>query len=125
MTDKKTILIIDDEPDTLTYFVNLFEDNGYNTITAENGDEAVAKVRDNPPDLITLDITMPEMSGVKFYRTLRGDEKRKSIPIIIVTGVDDSFKQFISSRKQVPPPDGYLSKPIDEEELLSLVKKLT
>ncbi len=43
MTDKKTILVIDDEPDTLTYFASLLEDNGYNTITAENGEEALKK----------------------------------------------------------------------------------
>ena len=124
MNDKKTILIIDDEPDTLTYFVNLLEDNGYNTITAENGDEGIAKMNLMLPDLVTLDITMPEMSGVKFYRTLRENDKWKSIPIIIITGISDDFKNFISSRKQVPAPEGYLSKPIDEDELLNLVKKL-
>ncbi|NQT35014.1 response regulator [bacterium] len=125
MDDQKTILIIDDEPDTLTYFVSLLEDNGYNTITAENGDEGIAKMNLMLPDLVTLDITMPEMSGVKFYRTLRENDKWKSIPIIIITGISDDFKNFISSRKQVPAPEGYLSKPIDEDELLNLVKKLT
>ena len=122
MTDKKTILIIDDEPDTVTYFSTLLEDHGYHVVTAENGDEGIKKVRESVPDLITLDITMPEMSGVKCYRTLREDDRWKAIPIIIITGISDTFRDFISTRKQVPPPDGFLSKPIDENELLQLVE---
>ncbi len=125
MADHKTILIIDDEPDTRTYFSSLLEDNGYHTIEAENGDLGLAEVRKAIPDLITLDVTMPEMSGVKCYRTLKEDPNWKSIPVIIITGVSEDFQQFISSRKQVPPPDGYLAKPIDQTELLELVKKLT
>ncbi len=67
---------------------------------------------------------MPEMSGVKYYRTLRENDNWKSIPIVIITGVSDDFEQFISTRKRIPPPDGYLSKPVDERELLELVKRL-
>jgi CheY-like chemotaxis protein len=125
MPDKKTILIIDDEPDTLTYFSNLLQDNGYDTVTAENGDEGLKKVRDAKPDLITLDITMPETSGVRCYRELREREEWKSIPVIMITGISEDFRGFISSRKQVPPPDGYLPKPVDEAQLLEMVRHLT
>ncbi|OGU11399.1 MAG: hypothetical protein A2X61_07645 [Ignavibacteria bacterium GWB2_35_12] len=121
---KKSILIIDDEPDTLTFFSNILEDNGYNTITADNGETGLEKLNETIPDLITLDITMPEMSGVKYYRTIKGNEKWKSIPIIIITGISDEFQTFISSRKQVPPPEGYISKPVEGSELINLVKKL-
>ncbi len=125
MTDKKTILIIDDEPDTFIYFSTLLEDNGYKTIGAENGDEGLERVKESAPDLITMDITMPKMSGVKAYRTLKEDDKTKAIPIIIITGISDDFKEFISSRKRIPAPDGYLSKPINEDEFLAMVAKLT
>ena len=121
---KKTILIIDDEPDTLTFFSSFLEDNGYNTITAVNGEEGLVQLKTQIPDLITLDISMPEMSGTKYYRTLRENDEWKSIPIIIVTGISDDFKEFISTRKRVPPPDGYISKPVEGGELLALVKKL-
>lgn len=124
MGRRKTILVIDDEPDTVTYFSSLLEDNGYFTVTAENGEEGLAKVSESPPDLITLDISMPETSGVRFYRELRDSEQWKSIPVIMITGVSEDFQTFISSRRQVPPPDGYLSKPVKEEDLLGLVKKL-
>lgn len=124
MSAKKTILIVDDEPDTLVFFSTLLRDNGYETVTALNGDEALAKVRDTRPDLITLDITMPESSGVRCYRELRQSEEWASIPVIVITGISEDFRRFISSRKQVPPPDGYLTKPVDEGELVSMVGRL-
>ena len=124
MTDKKTVLIIDDDPDTVTYFSSLLEDNGYATVTAQNGAEGIERVKEARPDLITLDITMPETSGVRCYRDLRETEAWRTIPVIIITGVSGDFRTFISSRKHVPPPDGYLSKPVDAAELLGLVRKL-
>lgn len=124
MSGKKTILIVDDEPDTLVFFSTLLRDNGYETITALNGDEALAKVRDARPDLITLDITMPESSGVRCYRELRQSAEWRSIPVIMITGISEDFRSFISSRRQVPPPEGYLTKPVDEGELVSMVGRL-
>lgn len=124
MSDKKTILIIDDEPDTVTYFSSLLEDNGYATVSAGNGAEGLALVKSVKPDLITLDVSMPDTSGVRCYRELREHDEWKSIPVIMITGVSEDFRTFISSRKHVPPPDGYLAKPIDEQELLALVGKL-
>jgi CheY-like chemotaxis protein len=125
MSAKKTVLIIDDEPDTLTYFSSLLQDEGFETMVAENGEDALKKVSATKPDLITLDITMPETSGVRCYRELRQSDAYKNIPVIMITGVSGKFQDFISSRKQVPPPDGYLSKPVDEKELIDLVRKLT
>ena len=124
MSDKKTILIIDDEPDTVTYFSSLLEDNGYATVTAGNGAEGLERVKSAKPDLITLDVSMPDTSGVRCYRELREHDEWKAIQVILITGVSEDFRTFISSRKHVPPPDGYLSKPIDEQELLALVGKL-
>ncbi|MCJ7494585.1 MAG: response regulator [Deltaproteobacteria bacterium] len=125
MASKKKILIVDDEQDILTYLSTLLEDNGYNTVLAKNGEEALKQMEAALPDLITLDISMPGKSGVKFYRDMKVDDRWKHIPIIIITGVSEDFKKFISSRQQVPPPEGYLSKPIEKEEILALVKKFT
>jgi CheY-like chemotaxis protein len=124
MAAQKSILIIDDEPDTLTYFSSLLRDEGFETRIAENGDRGIEMVREKRPDLITLDVTMPESSGVRCYRELRSHEEWKSIPVVMITGVSDKFRGFISSRKQVPPPDGYLAKPVDEKEMLELIHKL-
>jgi len=125
MVSQKTILIIDDEPDVLTYLSTLLEDHGYATISAKDGEEALAKLKASLPDLITLDISMPEKSGVKLYREIKEDPRWKKIPILIVTGVSEDFQKFISTRRQVPPPEGYLSKPINQEEILELIRKLT
>ena len=124
MAGKKRILVIDDEPDVRTFFTTLLEDSGYETDTAEDGQDALEKIEAQRPDLITLDVTMPEKSGVRFYRDMKESEEHKDIPIIIITGISEDFKKFISTRRQVPPPEGYLAKPIDEEEFLATVAKL-
>jgi len=122
--EKKTILVVDDEPDVRTFLSTLFEDSGYATVMAQDGNEGLSKVKEKAPDLVTLDITMPNKSGVRFYREMKESAEWRKVPIIIVTGVSGEFKTFISTRKQVPPPEGYLSKPIDKTEILNLVKKL-
>jgi two-component system phosphate regulon response regulator PhoB len=124
MADKKTVLVIDDEPDVRTFLSTLLEDNGYAVVTAEDGVDALDKVKASRPDIVTLDITMPEKSGVRFYRDMKENDEYKAIPIVIVTGISADFKKFISSRKQVPPPEGYVSKPIEEKEILELIAKL-
>ena len=68
---------------------------------------------------------MPEKSGVRFYRDLRENEALKHIPVIMVTGISNDFEKFISSRKQVPPPEGYMSKPIDRDKILKMIEELT
>lgn len=122
---KKTVLIIDDEPDTCTYFSTVLEDEGFETIIARNGAEGMTRLQESIPDLITLDVTMPEKSGVRLYREIKNGEQWKDVPIIIITGVADDFEKFISSRKSVPAPEGYLAKPIDVEKFLNLVAELT
>ena len=119
----KTILVIDDDPDARDFLTTVAEDNGYTTDTAKDGVEALEKVEASIPGLIALDITMPEKSGVAVYRKLREDDRFKKIPVIIITGVSDDFKQFISSRTQVPPPEGYISKPVEPEDFLKQIKQ--
>ena len=125
MTDKgKTILVVDDEPDIRDFLSTLFSDNGYQTVTAEDGEAALEKVKAAPPDLITLDITMPEKSGVKFYREIKESDQWKQIAVIIVTGVTGDFEKFISTRRQVPAPEGYMAKPIEKDKILGMIQKL-
>ena len=124
MTETKTILIVDDDPDFCVYISTFLEDNGFSTIVANDGVQALEKVKDCIPDLVTLDITMPEKSGAGFYREMKESEQLKSIPIIIITGVAHDFQKFISSRRQVPPPEGYLTKPIETSDLLEEINKL-
>ncbi len=120
----KKILVVDDEPDVVTYLASVLRDNGYEALEAFNGEEAMEKVLKDRPDLVTLDITMPEMTGVKAYRKMKEDPGLSKIPVVIVTGVSHEFKQFISTRSQVPAPEGYIEKPVKPEELLAEVRRL-
>jgi len=126
----KRILIVDDEPDIVSYLEMILQDNGFETDTAANGNEALEKVRSNPPDLVTLDISMPEASGTRFYKELKTDPSSRSVPVFIVTAVtglggdETAYERFISNRRLVPPPEGFFHKPIDREAFLAAVKHL-
>jgi CheY-like chemotaxis protein len=132
-TNKKKILIVDDEPDVVSYLSTLLKEAGYDIVIARNGREGLEQARNERPDLISLDITMPEISGVRFYREMREDADLGNIPIVIVTGVANpwagpdgsgSFEKFISSRKQVAPPDGFFEKPIEPEAYVKKIGEL-
>ncbi len=121
----KKILVVDDEPDVVTYLSTVLKDAGYETLEASNGEEAMEQIRTGRPDLITLDITMPEMTGVKTYRTLKESARLKTIPVVIVTGVAHDFKQFISTRAPGPPARGLPRKARQARRaLLAEVKRL-
>jgi DNA-binding response OmpR family regulator len=124
MENHKKILIIDDEEDVLTYLSAFFANNNFYVISAPNGKEGIQKALSEKPDIITLDISMPEESGVKALRELQNNENTRSTPIIIITGVTSDFKRFIKARKQIHMPEGYFEKPIDRELLLKKVNEL-
>jgi len=128
--EARKILIVDDEPDVVTYMEMLLNDAGFETVTASNGREGFATAKAERPDLICLDITMPEESGIRCYRNLREHDALMTVPVLVVTAVTgyggdpEPFKQFISTRPQVPPPEGFFSKPIDREAFIEKVKEL-
>jgi CheY-like chemotaxis protein len=127
---RKKILVLDDETSVVTYLETLLQDNGYDTVSASDGREGMEKALSEKPDLITLDISMPEKSGVRFYRELREARELAKTPVVIVTAVtgyggsSGEFEKFISSRKHVPPPEGFVAKPIDRDEFLKVIGDL-
>jgi len=122
----KKILIVDDESDMVKYLSALFQDNGYETISAFDGAEGFKMAKSNKPDLITLDITMPEQSGIRTYRMYKykDDPEIKSIPVIIVTAIGDNMKSFLNKLGGFTKPEGFMTKPIDSVELLKMVSGL-
>lgn len=124
MSNKKKILVVDDEQDVLIYLTALFQDNGYEVITAKDGVEGFDLAKTEKPDLITLDITMPDQSGVRTYRYYKGNDELKEIPVIIITAIGDSMRSFLKKLSGFPEPEGFMNKPIDEKTLLKMVSDL-
>jgi CheY-like chemotaxis protein len=119
----RKILIVDDEEDPRTYLETLFQENGYETATADDGDVAFDKVKEYKPDLITLDIIMPSETGQKFYRKLCKDPELSGIPVIICSGVTRYKELFSRDHATMPKPFAFIEKPIDRELLLQKVKE--
>jgi CheY-like chemotaxis protein len=116
-SQKKRICIVEDEPDIATYLSTVFEDSGYRVETATDGVEAMKIIKAHKPDLISLDISLPEKTGVKIYCELKKDPALSTIPVVIITGIQKEIKNIFSSGDALPPPDGYISKPFSVEEL--------
>src|SRR2546422_2852173 len=109
-----TILVVDDDPQVRKVLTVFLEDEGYATITASNGSEALAVVKCEDPDLIILDVDMPEMDGFEVCRRLKEDERTALIPVTMLTGLDDR----LARRRGIEAgADDFLSKPFDHSTL--------
>lgn len=113
------ILVVDDDKHTRMLFKAVLESAGYTVTTAENGMDALEKMEQEHTDLIVLDIMMPDMDGYEFTKLLRDNDN--NIPILMVTA-----KQLPADKHQgfLVGTDDYITKPIDEEEMLLRIKAL-
>ena len=112
----KYILVVDDDPDIVEYMTMLLEDHNYRVRSANNGVEAMQSIKEEKPDLVLLDLEMPEETGTGLYRKLHGKKELKDIPIIIVSGLPG---RNVAVSKSVV----VIGKPFKEEEVLEEVKK--
>ena len=124
MTAKKKILIVEDEKDVTTFLKAILEDNGYDTVTAADGTEGISMAKTENPDLITLDLAMPNQSGVRTFREYKEDPELKKIPVIIITAVGDDMKRYFKKVPGFSKPEGFMNKPIDEKVLVTMVGNL-
>jgi CheY-like chemotaxis protein len=111
----KKILVVDDEPDVRDYLSSFLEDEGFEIRTAENGLSAINLIGEEKPDLILLDLLMPESTGAGFYRKLQEKEEFKDIPVIVISGMvgkDVTVMDFVQ----------VLDKPIDRDRLLTIIQ---
>jgi two-component system alkaline phosphatase synthesis response regulator PhoP len=115
-------MIIDDEEDMRIYLQTLFRKAGFDTEVAVNGEEALAKINEIKPDLITLDILMPQKSGLNFFKSIRENNTTEQIPVIVVSGVT-GHQEFFSQEK-LGGPTYFVEKPIKPDALLEQVNKL-
>jgi len=114
--DKKHILVVDDEKDIVEFLTQLLEDNGYEVTAAYDGMQGMEMVVKNRPDLILLDLQMPEETGTGLYRKLHHKKEYKDIPVIVISGLAGSY---LAVGKSVP----VLDKPPSEEQVLQEVAK--
>ena len=121
MNHKEKILIVDDEPLTVKLLAAKLPPGQYETVWAFDGKEALGKVAEDLPDLILLDVMMPEMDGYEVTQILKNDPKTRDIPVILITaldGTDDKVKGLEAGA------DEFLNKPVNTTEFLSRVKSL-
>ncbi len=119
MAREECILVVDDEEDTRELLRALLESEGYAVTTAADGEAALARVQETRPDLILLDIMMPEMDGLEVCDHLRFDPATRDVPIIFLTAKQDPVTQ---SRASILDAYAYIEKPFSPEALLAEIR---
>ena len=121
MDPEATVLIVDDEPTNVNMLMQELEEEGYNLLTAYDGEEALIMVQEHQPDLILLDVMMPKVDGFTVCRILKGSGKTVLIPVILLTALhahEDRVRGIEAGA------DDFISKPFDRDELLAKIRSL-
>ena len=119
--DNYSILVVDDEPDILEFISYNLKKEGFKVQTASNGLHGLEAVEQSPPDLILLDVMMPEMDGVEFCRRLRTQPKYDNIIVAFLTARNEDFTQIAALDTG---GDDFITKPIRPQVLISRLKAL-
>jgi CheY-like chemotaxis protein len=124
----KTVLVVDDEESVRLFFETALSDAGFKVVTAEDGFDALEKVKANAPDAISLDLVMPKKSGAKFLYELRKNKEWAKIPVVLVTAhAKDELgkKDFddIMSDKAIVGPETYMEKPVKAHNYVNAIKR--
>lgn len=112
----KKIMIVDDDPEIRSYLTELLTDNGYAVVAAADGSEAEDLAIQEKPDLITLDLEMPQEWGPKFYRKLTQNPELKRIPVVVISGLN-------ANKYAIQKAVASLTKPFDPDQLIKIVKE--
>ncbi len=126
MSEKKRILVVDDEPDFASIVQSNLAREGFQVEVAYDGVEAMEKIKANPPDAVVLDVMMPEKDGYEVCAELKGNEKTRDIPVILLTAVADHVgsTRYSHADGMSTEADDYLPKPASAEEITASVKAL-
>jgi len=123
------VLVVDDEPDIRDFLASVLEDAGMEVDTAEDGNEAMALIKEQPPDLISLDLVMPGKSGIRLIHELRRDPSLSKIPVVIVTGHarDTEIKRDLDTvlaESTMSGPASFLEKPVTAKGYLENICRI-
>jgi len=121
-TTSKQILCIEDEPEMIDLIRLILGRRGFEVVGATGGKEGLEKVRQQPPDLVLLDLMMPDMDGWEVYQQMKADEKTRDIPVIVVTAKAQSIDKVLGLH--IAKVDDYIAKPFSPQDLLNSVEKV-
>jgi two-component system response regulator VicR len=122
MSDKTRILYIEDEPEMIELTRMVLEREGFEVLGAMGGNEGLEKIKQEKPDLILLDLMMPEMDGWEVYRRIKVDKDLANIPIIIVTAKTQSVDKALGLH--VAKVDDYITKPFGPQDIVDSVQRV-
>ena len=126
MTDKKRILVVDDEPDFCSIVQGQLEKEGFDVELAYNGVEGMEKVLANPPDAIVLDVMMPEKDGYEMCKELKADSKLCDIPVLLLTAVAShvTSTRYSHADGMSTEADDYIAKPASAEAISQSIRQM-
>ena len=119
MTEKGTILIVDDSPENLKLLTDTLTPEGYRVISASSGEQALAAVAARPPELVLLDIRIPDMDGFEVYRRLKSRVESRDLPVIFLSAITEMVRRVEGLKLGAVD---FISKPFQIEELLARVQ---
>ena len=120
------ILIVDDDPDLVEAVSIILESKGYDVVAAYDGVEGLKRARSENPDLIVLDVMMPNKDGYEVCKELKADEKYRAIPILLLTAVVENIpsSKYTQQMGMETEADDYVDKPVEPDELVKRVEAL-
>ena len=127
---KKKILFVDDELDMRIFLSTVLKTEGYEAVAARNALEGIKKARDACPDLIIMDVMMPQAGGVTLFQELKKDAQLSHVPVIMLSGVSEkAFSHHLKMLNvrlddSLPPPDAYMEKPLEPARLVATIERL-
>jgi CheY-like chemotaxis protein len=124
----KTIMVVDDEQDAVDFVGEILEGAGYRVVSESDGKAGLSAMKTARPDLVILDVQMPEMNGFEVFDAMTKDERLKAIPVIMLTGIREKvglgFTGEDMGKFYGQAPREYIEKPINPDVLLEAVKKV-
>ena len=121
-TNLKCILCVEDEPEMIDLIRLILGRRGFEVKGATGGVEGLKMVRQEKPDLVLLDLMMPDMDGWEVYQQIKADEKTKGIPVIVVTAKAQSIDKVLGLH--IAKVDDYIAKPFSPQDLLNSIEKV-
>jgi two-component system alkaline phosphatase synthesis response regulator PhoP len=124
---QRSAVVIDDEPDVTTYLSTLLADNGWAVRVANSANEGLELLKQARPDVVLLDVMMPERGGLNTLLAIRKEPALEGLPVVLVTGIQEQltsdYRAFLDRFKH-HQPDGYIEKPVDTQKLLGMLDSL-